>query len=71
MGSIVAIKLSWRFRCPPPTLRVDGRGAATKARDSRLRRNRRGLSWKNLKSIGNIRERCLAVIAADGGLMKY
>ena len=26
--------MSWRFRCPPPTLRVGGQGTATKATDN-------------------------------------
>jgi hypothetical protein len=30
----MAIEVSWRFGCPPPTLRVGGQGAATKATDS-------------------------------------
>jgi hypothetical protein len=29
VGLVVAIKVSWRFGYPPPTLRVGGRGAAT------------------------------------------
>ena len=30
----MAIELSWRFGCPPPTLRVGGQGEATQATDS-------------------------------------